>query len=76
MFLRLTTSSGHHEAWKKAGVLHCDISVGNIMIKPRTREGFLIDWDLARFASELCIGPVKPDPAVCDRESVDTIQYS
>ena len=43
---------------EKAGVLHRDISVGNILIDPSTRCGLLIDWDLA---SELESGPVEPD---------------
>ncbi|KZP11491.1 hypothetical protein FIBSPDRAFT_185054 [Athelia psychrophila] len=40
---------GHDEAFTKAGVLHKDISVGNIMIVRKedgTSEGLLIDWDL------------------------------
>ncbi|PIL30415.1 hypothetical protein GSI_07602 [Ganoderma sinense ZZ0214-1] len=52
----------HHEAWDLAKVLHCDISVGNIMILPATahslrRTGILIDWDLSRLESELETGP-------------------
>ncbi|PIL25521.1 hypothetical protein GSI_12408 [Ganoderma sinense ZZ0214-1] len=55
---------GHRKAWDLAGVLHRDISVGNIMIlthEDRTRSGFLIDWDLSRLQCELGKGPVEPD---------------
>ncbi|KAI9444414.1 hypothetical protein BJY52DRAFT_1194324 [Lactarius psammicola] len=41
-----------HEAACKVGVLHCDISVGNIMIvdddEPNIKGGILIDWDLSK----------------------------
>ncbi|KAF8645316.1 hypothetical protein AX16_007913 [Volvariella volvacea WC 439] len=38
---------GHKQALEKVGVLHRDISVGNIMMTrdPDNRRGFLIDWD-------------------------------
>ena len=51
----------HMQAWENAGVLHRDISVGNILIDPSTRCGLLIDWDLSRLASELERDPVEPD---------------
>ncbi|SRR6266702_1875663 len=41
-----------HEAAFDAGVLHQDISAGNIMIvdddEPNIRGGMLIDWDLSK----------------------------
>ena len=37
----------HGEAYTKARILHCDISIGNMLITPRGR-GLLIDWDLAK----------------------------
>nr|VWP01996.1 Uncharacterized protein [Ganoderma boninense] len=52
---------GHYTAWEKAGILHRDISVGNILIHPVTRRGILIDWDLSRLRSGLEQGPVEPD---------------
>ncbi|KAJ8453756.1 hypothetical protein ONZ51_g13419 [Trametes cubensis] len=49
----------HNHAVKYAGILHHDISVGNIMINSRSR-GLLIDWDLSQLVSELGTGPVEP----------------
>ena len=57
--------SAHYMAWETAGILHRDISVGNILIDPASRQGFLIDWDLSRLRSELENGPVEPDRTVC-----------
>ncbi|THH30018.1 hypothetical protein EUX98_g4181 [Antrodiella citrinella] len=49
----------HAGAWK-AGVLHRDVSDGNIMIyeDPTTRRisGLLIDWDLCKYKEELSRG--------------------
>ncbi|GJE93366.1 hypothetical protein PsYK624_095250 [Phanerochaete sordida] len=44
---------GHWDAWKYAGVLHRDISVGNIMIDAATGKGFLNDWDLAKWKEDM-----------------------
>jgi hypothetical protein len=38
--------SAHEDAYNKAGILHCDISVGNILIT--NGHGILIDWDLSK----------------------------
>ena len=52
----------HSIAWVKAGILHRDVSVGNILIldedpqglpNPKTSKGLLADWDLARTREEL-----------------------
>lgn len=47
----------HCEAWEHAGVLHRDISIGNIMIDvespPYEAMGFLTDWDLAKYKEDL-----------------------
>ncbi|TBU24408.1 hypothetical protein BD311DRAFT_791025 [Dichomitus squalens] len=54
----------HRKAWDRAGVLHRDISVGNIMIRVESnggRTGILIDWDLSRLQCELALGAVEPD---------------
>lgn len=37
----------HEEAYKKARIVHRDISAGNIMID-KNGDGLLIDWDLSR----------------------------
>ncbi|KDR84297.1 hypothetical protein GALMADRAFT_262601 [Galerina marginata CBS 339.88] len=46
----------HQEAFEKCGILHHDISAGNIMINDEGR-GILNDWDLARTVSEMESGP-------------------
>ncbi|KAK7041730.1 hypothetical protein VNI00_009019 [Paramarasmius palmivorus] len=38
----------HRDAYEKAGVLHRDISVGNILIT-NDGEGLLIDWEFSKF---------------------------
>nr|VWP01995.1 Ste11alpha protein [Ganoderma boninense] len=53
--------AAHYMAWNLAGILHRDVSVGNILIDPITRDAFLIDWDLSRLRSELDNGPVEPN---------------
>ena len=35
-----------HESLLKAGILHRDISIGNIMLTENEEDGFLIDLDL------------------------------
>ena len=41
----LIISPGHKDAFD-AGILHCDISVGNIIIDQG--KGWLIDWDMSK----------------------------
>jgi RIO-like serine/threonine protein kinase len=41
----LIASPAHKDAYTKAGILHRDISVGNIIIKG---QGWLIDWDMSK----------------------------
>jgi len=36
----------HDAAYYDVNILHCDISVGNIMISEGGGGGFLIDWDM------------------------------
>ncbi|KAI9441144.1 hypothetical protein BJY52DRAFT_1195097 [Lactarius psammicola] len=40
----------HHDAYEKCGVLHCDISVNNILLTECSHfeGGLLIDWDLCK----------------------------
>ncbi|TBU24165.1 hypothetical protein BD311DRAFT_741971 [Dichomitus squalens] len=54
----------HSKVWDLAGVLHCDISVNNIMIRigqDGQKYDFLIDWELSKVQCELEPSPVKPD---------------
>ena len=55
----------HEEAWEKAGVLHRDVSLGNILIDtaevPGIPNGFLNDWDRCKYKEELEDG-VGPSP--------------
>ena len=52
---RSLTHISAHEAAYKAGVLHRDISAGNIMIvdkgEPNITGGILIDWDLCKIVN-------------------------
>lgn len=47
----------HADAYKKAKILHRDISDGNIVIHENSStkkiEGLLIDWDLCKYLHEL-----------------------
>ena len=48
---------GHKGAWTKGGVMHRDISDGNIVlweeVEGERMTGLLIDWDLCKLKSEL-----------------------
>ncbi|RPD57226.1 hypothetical protein L226DRAFT_489397 [Lentinus tigrinus ALCF2SS1-7] len=61
LFILYFALLAHRDAWEKAKILHRDISVGNILIHPRTKRGILIDWDQCRLQCELAHGPTEPD---------------
>ncbi|TFY59072.1 hypothetical protein EVG20_g7925 [Dentipellis fragilis] len=65
----LETYESHYEAWTKAEILHRDVSDNKILIDVRTGRGFLNDWDLCKFKSELQEGATQYD------ERVDTWMY-
>ena len=56
MLTTVVTNPAHYDAWK-AGVIHRDISAGNVLIRitetiedgkyVRKREGILADWELS-----------------------------
>jgi hypothetical protein len=49
LYITLNTfNSVHHDLFEKAGILHRDISVGNLMVDPsKPTQGVLIDLDFA-----------------------------
>lgn len=55
---------GHKDAWEKAGILHCDISAGNIMINVDTTPdkplGILVDWDMCKYKEDLLLDARTP----------------
>ncbi|OBZ73679.1 hypothetical protein A0H81_06481 [Grifola frondosa] len=59
--------TAHRQAWETAGILHRDISDGNIMIcddvkdeyGQRISTAFLNDWDLAKYKHELAESPTQ-----------------
>jgi len=58
----------HKDAYEKAGMLHRDISIGNILIIKNadgSYGGLLIDWDLARHVNDLRNGPRQSSRSVC-----------
>ncbi|KAG1904821.1 uncharacterized protein F5891DRAFT_944948 [Suillus fuscotomentosus] len=46
----LILSLAHQDAYEDCNILHCDLSVGNIMV--HENEGILIDWDLAKLTRD------------------------
>ena len=69
----------HREAWEEAGVLHRDVSVGNILIVEDgrgdnvTRMAILCDWDLCKYREEMVVDqkPRNPDRTVCVFRSLE-----
>ncbi|KAH9936638.1 uncharacterized protein B0H18DRAFT_1206888 [Fomitopsis serialis] len=52
--------TAHQDAWEKAGVLHRDISSGNLLLRCVIRDGkvvgwigILVDWGLCKYKDEL-----------------------
>ncbi|KAJ7043953.1 hypothetical protein C8F04DRAFT_1175024 [Mycena alexandri] len=39
----------HHRVAYEAGVIHRDVSEGNVLFDEETMKGFLVDWDYAEF---------------------------
>ncbi|KAF6755720.1 hypothetical protein DFP72DRAFT_811237 [Ephemerocybe angulata] len=63
----------HHEAWKRGGVLHRDLSEDNIMISRRGGggpKGLLNDWDMASFVEAL------KDPASSAHNRTGTLPFT
>jgi serine/threonine protein kinase len=52
----LTHITAHQQAYDHAGVLHRDISAGNILIVDEAKStiefGMLIDWDLSKMVGQ------------------------
>ena len=47
---------GHRDAYEKAGILHRDVSMSNILIDLETGKAFLNDWDLCKYTDEINLG--------------------
>jgi len=63
--------SAHKEAYEVLGIIHRDVSAGNIMIiissTKDDRRGLLNDWDLARKIKDVKAGGAKQhERTVCD----------
>ena len=55
LFLVVLTAvilSAHKAAWEEAGVLHRDVSPGNILIT-EDGEGILNDWDMCKYKEDV-----------------------
>ncbi|KAF9554511.1 hypothetical protein CPC08DRAFT_821663 [Agrocybe pediades] len=51
----------HKAVYEKCQILHCDVSVGNILVTANGK-GFLNDWDQARNVENLLSGPHRAFP--------------
>lgn len=51
----MSFTSAHQQAWELAGVLHRDVSSGNILILDDGEAcvGILNDWDMCKYKEEL-----------------------
>ncbi|KAJ7105798.1 hypothetical protein C8R46DRAFT_814832, partial [Mycena filopes] len=45
----LQTAIQHHRIAYEAGVIHRDVSEGNVLFDESSMQGFLVDWDYAEF---------------------------
>ena len=70
-------STGHQQAWEKAGILHRDVSVANILIDvespPGNLRGFLTDWDLCKSEEQLESQTAPSQPGVSVSAELDCI---
>ncbi|KAJ7035101.1 hypothetical protein C8F04DRAFT_550927 [Mycena alexandri] len=48
----MQTAIQHHKTAYEAGVIHRDVSEGNVLLNERSMQGFLVDWDYAEFTAE------------------------
>ena len=61
--LLLTNRIAHTDAFLICGILHRDISAGNILLSFEGK-GILNDWDMARKVKDICAGPRQPGRTV------------
>ncbi|KAJ7158838.1 hypothetical protein C8R46DRAFT_402239 [Mycena filopes] len=48
----LQTAIQHHKIAYEAGVIHRDVSEGNVLFDESSMQGFLVDWDHAEFTAQ------------------------
>lgn len=66
---------GHEQAWLDAGVLHQDISPGNIIIG-QNGHAMLVDWDLCKYKEELGQPANRHGRAASSREAIAYVDIS
>ena len=62
--LLFTSGIAHTDAFLICGILHRDISVGNILLSSLDGTGILNDWDMARKVKDIRKGPRQPGRTV------------
>ena len=59
----LSRPAAHWVAYRRANILHRDISVGNVLITPDRKHGLLIDWEFSKRAPPPPTDPIANTPS-------------